>query len=113
MNFRISSQITTLQHSRKAVGYEDVLLLVFFLPNGDLFDLDDRDDFLLLLPDDRGFDFGSPSSSRSSSSSSRGEGMRLSRIFGNGFTSIVTGSKEELANVSFSGDIFGLAFLAL
>ena len=69
----------------------------------DDFDDDDLDFLPLLLEEDFCFGFGSPSSSKFSSSSSRGDGMRLNRIFGNGLTSIVTGSEEELLNASSTG----------
>ena len=84
---------------------------LFFL-KGDRFLLDDLLD-LEEREDDLDFFLGSPSSSRFSSSSSRGDGMRLKRILGSGLTSIVTGSEEEFPKVSSPGMPLGLDLVTL
>ena len=58
-----------------------------------------EDDFFFLL-------FLSPSSFILSSSSSLGDGIKLRRIFGNGFTSIMTGALADVSNGSSAGNGF-------
>ena len=67
-----------------------------------LHDLRERLDLLPVLPEDF-FLFASASSSELNSSSSRGDGIKLSRILGNGLTSIMTASAEGASQVSDEG----------